>query len=93
MMQIHTHHDNLKVARTAPLDAGDYLMPIPETCLAEVDTVLHEIRANPRPATVYTPGLPSLRGEGEGRARRRRGGAGGPPQRCPYHQCPKGDSI
>ena len=37
------------------LDAGDYLMPLPAACLAELDAVLHEIRANPLPAIVYTP--------------------------------------
>lgn len=37
------------------LDPGDCLMPIPVACLAELDTVLHEIRANLCPAIFYTP--------------------------------------
>ena len=36
------------------LDPGDYFMPLPAACLAELDAVLQEIRANPLPAIVYT---------------------------------------
>lgn len=37
------------------LEPSDYLLRLPAACLAELDAVLREIRANPLPAIVHTP--------------------------------------
>ncbi|OYW19773.1 MAG: hypothetical protein B7Z52_03115, partial [Burkholderiales bacterium 12-64-5] len=43
------------------LDTSDFFMRLPAACLAELEAVLHEIRANPLPAIVYTPDQFDLR--------------------------------
>ena len=63
MNSVHAHADPMlgqsiegKAAWTRKtLSTSDYLMHLPRTCLAELDAVMKEIRANPLPAIVWTP--------------------------------------